>query len=257
MSPTLKHKSMDIRMLPRDWELLEYVETQGFATLSQLRKRFFNRKANCSMRLKKLLAFKYLEKKPLFDFFITEAKRGIGQTYFPHILNLNISPKQQVYFINRDYSKGFGKSKKLFKPSMVLHQLILNELRNYLDQEIVHKMMLNDPKLQIASSIQIGRNPEIVPDLSYEYESIKIAIELERTVKGMVRYFHRFNFFRDSIYSHVIYYYTDEAQLKPLLKRAGSSRKFAFAHYKAPNELYSNVYGPLRLNDFIHKLITH
>jgi hypothetical protein len=207
------------------------------------------------MRLKKLVHFNYLQRKLLYDFFVSDRNSETKKSFFPHLLNINLNPNEYVYSINREFSKGFGKSKKLYKPSMVLHQLILNELRGFLDNEIKYKMLFNDPKLQIIANIQMGRNFEIVPDLSYEFDKVKIAIELERTVKGMVRYFKRFNFLRDSIYSHVVYYYTDECQLKALLKRAGSSSKFAFAHYKFPDELYSNVYGPLRFNDFIHKIL--
>ena len=248
-----KPKYREIRMLPRDWELLSFIEEQGFVSFDQILKRFFKNQPTCSMRLQKLCYFKYLDRKKLADFFQSSRKGGVRQGYFPHLLNLNIKPNHQIYFIHREYAKGYGKSSKLFKPSMILHQLIMNDLRVFLDEEIAHKILLNDPKLQIVSSIQFGRNKEIVPDLSYEYNKVKIAIELERTPKGMVRYFERFSFFRDSIYTHVIYYYTDECQLKNLLKRAGHSTKFAFAHYKFPDELYSNTFGPLSLNDFLHK----
>lgn len=242
-----------INMLPRDWELLEFLEEQGFASFQQLNRRFFSSKnSTCSMRLKKLENNQYISQKILFDFFRNNTSE-LKQGYFPHLLNLNIKPNQKIYFVNRGYSKGYGKSRKLFKPSMVLHQLMLNEVRDFLDDELVYKILLNDPKIQILSSIQLGRHHQIVPDLCYEHDKIRVAIELERTAKGMTRYFKRFSYFRDSIYSHVIYYYANENQLQNLLKRAGSTRKFAFAHYKFPNELYSNVFGPLRLNDFIHK----
>lgn len=243
-----------LQMLPRDWELLAFIEEQGFASFGQLENRFFNGKSNCSKRLKKLSAFGYIDRKRLFEFFKRDSSNN-KPFYFPHILNLNVNPNDFIYFIGREYSQGFGKSAKLFKPSMILHQLILSEVRMFLEREIEHKFILNDPKLKILSSFQFGRNEEIVPDLSLEYDKVKIAIEVERTPKGMVRYFNRFNFFRDSIYTHVVYYYTDECQLRPLLKRAGSTNKFAFAHYKFPNELYSNVYGIIKLNDFIHRIL--
>jgi len=241
-------------MQPHDWDLLEFVEEQGFATQKQLKSKYFKLKGSCSRRLRDLCKHGYLQRRELRKFFPSKGEPGSRASFFPHILNVNLSPTDYVYFIGREYSKGFGKSSKLFKPSMVLHQLILNEVRDFVDRTIEHKILLNDPKLQIASKIQFGRNEEIVPDLSYEFDKVRIAVELERTLKGMVRYFKRFSFFRDSIYTHVIYYYTDECQLKTLLARAGNSSKFAFAHYKFPNELYSNVFGPITLNDFIYKV---
>ena len=244
----------EIQMLPRDWELLYFIEEQGFVSFSQICKKFFHGNSSyCSRRLKKMCFFKYLEKKSFLDFF--GCKNGTKHKYFPHLLNLNIRPQQQIYFVGREYAKGFGKSGQIFKPSMILHQLILNDIRVYLEEQVVHKWSLNDPKLKILSYVEHSRNEDIVPDLSLEYDSVRLAIEVERTPKGKIRYFKRFNFFRESIYSHIIYYYTDECQLRPLLERAGVSRKFAFAHYKTPNELYSNVFGLIDLHTFIHRVL--
>ena len=241
-------------MLPRDWELLRFLEEQGFATFQQLRSRFFASKSYCSERVQKLCAFGYIARKPLEAFFYkNQGKQEIRKGYFPHLLNLNLRPGQDIFFVARDFSEGFGKSKRLFKPSMLLHQLILNDIRSFIEEEVLHQWIFNDPKLKVVSTIQSGRNPEIVPDLSIEDGPLKMAIEVERTPKGKSKYFRRFNFFRDSIYSHVIYYYTDENQLRGLLDRAGRDGKFAFAHYKTPNELYSPTLGVLKIHEFIQK----
>ena len=244
-------------MLPRDWELLAFLEEQGFATYEQLKTKFFNgMQPNCSNRLKKLQFFGYIDKKKLIDFFKDpRGKEGSRPGYFPHILNLNIKSHQYIYFIGRKYCKGFGKSGQLFKPSMILHQLILNDIRAFLEKTIVHKMILNDPKAKIIASTTLGIGSDTVPDLSFDYEHVKIAVEVERTPKTKSRYFQRFNAFRHSEYSHVIYYYTRESQLKVLMDYAGLSPQFAFAHYKFPNELYSNIFGTIDLNGFIHKVL--
>lgn len=256
MPPETQPAYKEIRMLPRDWELLNFLEEQGFATAQQLEKRFFNDQSTCSKRLKKLEHFGYIHKKRILDFFTTKKHDNIRHGYFPHILNLNIKPNQCVYFIDRKYALGFGKSGQLFKPSMILHQLILNDIRDFLEKNVVHKLVLNDPKVKILSNIYLGNGSDTVPDLSIEYDHVKIAVEVERTPKGNIRYFKRFGNFRDSKYTHVIYYYTDEPQLKQLLRYAGVSKKFAFAHYRTPNELYSNVYGVLNTNTFIHKVLS-
>lgn len=246
----------EIIMSSRDWNLLRYVEEQGFVTFGQIREAFFENISTCSKRLKLLCYKKYLEKKPIISFFKDDGELLEKGYYFPHILNLNIRSQQHIYFIGRNYARGFGKSAGLYKKSMVLHQLILSELRNFLVANIDHKQLNNDPFLQILGGIQVGRNKEIVPDLSFEYDKVKIAIELERSHKSSLTYSKRFIFFRDSIYTHVIYYYTDESILRTLIKKANFDPKFAFAHYKSPNDLVSNVWGRLSLNEFIFKVLT-
>lgn len=243
-------------MLSRDWELLNYVEEQGFLTFSQIEKKFFLTKSACSRRLKLLCNTKYLDKKDLLSLFKTNDEIKETGYYFPHILNLNLRSSQNIYFIGREYARGFGKSPRLYKKSMVLHQLILNDLREFLSSNLDYKQINNDPVLHILGDIQLGRNKKIVPDLSYEYGKVKIAVELERSLKGELKYSKRFSYFRDSIYTHIIYYYTDESFLRILMKKASFDPKFAFAHYKTPNDLYSNVWGRIALNEFIFKVLT-
>ena len=242
----------EIRLNDRDRSLLAFIEEQGFASFSQLNKMFFKTKGFCSERLDKLCFFGYLDKKKLIDFFKNPNTKETSQGYWPHLNNLNVSPIQKVYFINRKYSKGYGKSQSLFKPSMVLHQLILNDVRGFIEDEIKHKWVHNDPYLKILSSVEFGRSGEIIPDLSVECDNLKFAVEVERTPKGRARYFKRVNYFRDSVYTHVVYYYTDECQLKPLLDRVGLDKKFSFAHYTTPNKLINPVFGTMSLLDFVH-----
>ena len=246
----------EIKMSNRDWDLLRYVEEQGFVTFGQIRQNFFKNDSTCSHRLKVLCYNKYLEKKALISFFKSEKELLEQGYYFPHILNLNIRSSQHIYYLGRSYARGFGKSSGLFKRSMVLHQLILTDLRKFLMENLDYKQLNNDPMLQILGGIQVGRNKEIVPDLSFEYDKLKIAVELERSHKNSLTYSKRFIYFRDSIYTHVIYYYTEESILRTLIKKANFDPKFAFAHYRSPDDLISNVWGRLSLNEFVFKVLS-
>jgi len=247
-------KSTDIRMLPRDWELLSFLEEQGFASGIQIRDQFFNgKRSSCSTRLSKLLSNGYIHRKKLLEIFRSGKKGSRKLKFFPHILNLNIRSGDYIYYIDRRYALGFGKSGQLFKPSMVLHQLVLNEVRFFLEEEVIHKRVLNDPKAKILSKLHLGTGSDTVPDLSFEYNHIKIAVELERTLKSNLRYFQRFSALRQSKYTHVLYYYVDERHLLRLLKHAGAEPSIAFAHYKTPNEVFSNVFGMTDVNTFLHK----
>jgi hypothetical protein len=252
VSPNL----VEIRMLPRDWELINFIEEQGFVTFGQLSQKFFHSKdSTCSMRLKKMIESGYISKRKLVDLFKFSDEKRIRPMYFPHLLNLNVSPRQNIYFINRDYAKGFGKSAQLFKTSMIIHQLILGDLRVFLEGNIVHKRLFNDPKAKIIANTLFGRSSDTIPDLTLEYNNVRVAIELERTIKGRSQYLSRFQSFESSRYTHVVYYYTEEPQLKTLLRAAGTRTKLAFSHYRTPNELYSNVFGLLDIHTFLHKTI--
>ena len=250
-----KYNFKEIQLTRRDRDVLVFIEEQGFASFNQLNRKFFLSKGYCSERLNKLCAFRYLKKCDLKDFFISKKMNDVSGGYFPHLLSLNVKPHQKIYHIDRNYAQGWLRSQGLFKPSMLLHQLILNEVRMFLEKEIEHQYIFNDPILKTLSFIEFGRNEEVVPDMSIEDGKLKIAVEVERTPKGRTRYFKRFNFFRDSVYTHVIYYYVDDSQLKPLLKRAGKTNKFAFAHYTQPDQLISPVWGMVSLSEFLHKSI--
>lgn len=240
-----------IKMQTRDWDLLRFIEEQGFVSYRQIRENFFEHQPTCSNRLIDLVRTKYLSCEPLLNFFQKNKESGY---FFPHLLNLNIDPREKVYFLNRNYARGFGKSQKLFKKNMILHQLILSGLRLELQNSIEFKQINNDPILHILNGIQPGRNREIIPDMCFEYDNIKIAIELELTLKAQAKYSQRFSYYRDSIYTHIIYYYSDEAYLRNLIKKASFDPKFAFAHYKTPKDLFSNVLGRISLGDFLFKV---
>jgi len=243
-------------MLPRDWELLNFIEEQGFATFRQIERMFFsNQKSFCSRRLGQLRCSGYLGKRTILEAITGQSKMSKNVKYFPHLLNINLDSRDEIYFINRQYAKAFGRSAKLFKPNMVLHQLILNEVRHFLDEEIPHQIVLNDSKVKISAKKEAGRTREVYPDLSYEHGKVKIAVELERTNKARTRYFSKLLTYRLSNYSHVIYYYVQESQREVILSRAGKEKKFAVAHYKKPDELISNIWGVLPLNLFIHRVL--
>ena len=146
-----------IRMLPRDWELLNFIEEQGFATFRQIERMFFsNQKSFCSRRLGQLRCSGYLGKRTILEAITGQPKMSKNVKYFPHLLNINLDSRDEIYFINRKYAKAFGRSAKLFKPNMVLHQLILNEVRHFLDEEIPHQIVLNDSKVKISAKKEAG-----------------------------------------------------------------------------------------------------
>ena len=140
---------------------------------------------------------------------------------------------------------------------MILHQLMLNEVLFFVQDEIQDaRFILPDPETHFYGDLQPGRRKEITPDLSVEHKDFVLAVELERTQKNLLEYTGRMEFYRESIYTHVLYVYASDNQRASLVKAAGRSRKFAFAHFNNPNRLATESWGPISLNDWIKKVIS-
>lgn len=248
----LTRRNEFIQLLPRDWELLSFLEQQGFATFTQLEGRYFNNRQNCSARLLRLKKFGYIDDIPALDLFLSKKDQLDGKL-FPYISEFTLKPATKIYFLSEDFRRKFAFSEGLLKKNMVLHQLILNDLRAQLESEIPHKMVLHDPKIKIVAKIETGRHESIRPDLSLEFGTFKVAIELERTIKNKSRYYERFLYYEDSVYSHVLYYTTDRRKIEFLIERSNPYRKVAVGYFREPFELYHNIFGNINIQEFFRK----
>lgn len=248
----LSRRNVFINLLPRDWELLSFLEQQGFATFGQLESRYFNNRQNCSARLIKLKLHGYISDVNAIDLFVNKNQRENGQL-FPYISEINLKPSTRIYFLSQLFRRKYAFSEGLLKQNMVLHQLLLNDLRAELEREIPHKTVLHDPKIKVIAKIETGRHEGIRPDLSLEFGSFKVAVELERTIKNKSRYYERFLYYQDSVYSQVLYYTTDRKKLELLIERASPYKKVAVGYFREPFELYHNLFGTLNIHEFFRK----
>lgn len=251
MRSSVEGTEKEIVLQDRDRALLRFIEEQGFVTYRQIYENFFPTMPSCSRRISQLVHTKYIQEESVKNLLCIERE---GSIYFPHLQNLDLKASNKIYYINRNFSRAFGKSKKLFKRSMIMHQLILNDIRSFLVDRIQHKYLLNDPKISILSAITGKRPTESIPDLSLEFGDIKIAVEVERSLKTNHEYRSKVFNFERSCYSHVLYFYTNENILRKLMQRTRHSSKFGFAHYAQPNDIFSPVWGILDVNSFIHKV---
>jgi hypothetical protein len=128
-------------------------------------------------------------------------------------------------------------------------------MRFFLEKEITDaRFFLSDPQVKILSEFQSGRRREFTPDISVEHRNYIMAVELERTKKSRNRYASRFSFYRDSSYTHVLYFYVNEGHLNMLLRLSGSSRKVGFAHFLRPNQVLTKAWGYLEIREWIAKV---
>lgn len=247
-------KNAGFALQDRDRRLLDFLREQGLASIHQLERMFFPSRSACAHRLSTLSQNNYVTRSTIKDLFPTGSAASSGRRFFPYLLGAGLHPSAAIYRLSDVYLKQIGLTKRLLKPNLCIHQLLLNEVRSVLEKELQCTFLLNDPKLTILSDIHFDRLKEFTPDLSFESQDQKIAVELERTQKSLNRYQMRFHYYKQSAYTHVLYYYVNESHLKMLLSSAGTARKFAFAHYLKPTELLSNTWGYLTLQEFITRV---
>jgi len=235
----------------RDKQILDLLRDQGFVSFEQLLNRHFKSANACSKRLLLLQNNDYIKSKTIKEYFQNNKTKG----FFPHQLSLGLKGQSKIYFLSTSYRKLVCETNRLLKPDLCIHQLLLNEIRFFLESEIKDaRFLLNDPQLKILSEHQLARRKEFTPDISIEHHGYTMAVELERTQKSANRYSSRFWYYRDSVYTHVIYYYVNEAHLRILLRYAGQARKFGFAHYLRPNQVLSKAWGYMTINEWISKV---
>lgn len=243
----------------RDKKILLLLREQGFLSFEQIDKRFFKTKHNTSRRLSQLERSQYITSKNTKEYFVGENSTS---KIFPYLLGAGITPRTKIYFLHQIFRRQFPETNRLLKKDLCLHQLLLNDSRFHIEDYILPNikanscnLIINDPDHKILSEIDITKRKEFTPDLTILSDKISIAIEMERTQKGQNRYQERFWYYEDSSYTHVLYHYVNEAHLANLRSYAGSSNKFAFAHYLKPKQVLSNLFGYMDVNDWINKVI--
>ena len=240
-----------IVLQPRDKKVLDLLRDQGFASFEQLRERYFPNIKRCSKRLRLMEKHNYLKSYTLKEYFAKQDSKG----FFPHLLALGLKGGSKIYILSTTYRKLIPETNRLLKPDLCLHQLILNRVRFFLEDSIADaRFMLSDPQIKVLSDFSSGRRKEFTPDISVESSRYIIAVELERTVKSNNRYASRFWFYKDSVYTHVLYYYVNEAHLKMIMKQSGQMRKVGFAHYLRPDQILTKAWGYLSLYEWIEKV---
>ncbi|MFZ3229925.1 MAG: hypothetical protein WA160_06960 [Pseudobdellovibrio sp.] len=236
----------------RDNRILLLLREQGFVTFQQILARFFKQQSNCSARLIELEKNLYITSIKAVDYLNDKNPNSI---YFPYLLSLGITPKTKIYYLHQCYRRQFSETNRLLKKDLCLHQLLLNDVRFYIEDTFKdERIILNDPESKILADIDMTKRKEFTPDLTILSKKFSLAIELERTIKGQNRYMNRFWYYEDSSYTHILYFYVNESHLKSLLQYAGTSYQFGFAHYKQPQKIISNVFGFMHLKDWINKV---
>lgn len=243
------NKFPGIVLQERDKKLIDFLRIQGAATFDQLLVFFPNIKV-ASRRLIKL------EQSGVIKSNLTAKAFGFDEhkfKFFPVLLDLKLKPKTKIFKLSDLYLAYFSKSAKLATKEMTLHQLLLNEVRFFLENIFREHLFLNDVDVHFMSKSFNNKEP-LVPDLTITTEKYKIAIELERTLKSKSRYGIRMARFSASSFTHVLFFYAKEDYLETLISCSRPYRNIGFVDVMKMDFVYSNGFGKLKLQDWITKV---
>lgn len=240
-----------MRLTERDFDLLTYLAAQGVATSAQLTERFFPSETRCQVRLHQLKKAQLIESLPL-----TTLKSVSLGTYKQAVDVLALSAqdvwKFRVYRLAERLRRRRAGAESFSEPIMWKHQLQLNGIRNLVEKWFSHAIVLTDPDIQSEDRrFRLGRNAP-VPDLVVRTNQREIAIEVERTQKTETEYHLRFLDYRDSSYSHVIYFCENERLFNKVANLANGIAKIGISRLLAPETVYQKDAGFVATKTFLN-----
>jgi hypothetical protein len=207
----------------RDLRLLTFLSEQGVATAEQLTEAFFPNKAAFYVRSAQLSRLGLIESKRIIEF-ASETPSGV----LGYMASLGIAravlAKKRVYRIAAALRASRSASDDIAAAKFCKHQIHLNTVRTLLERYLPGATVLVDPESRKERARGFWRGT-IVPDLVFRCDDREIAVELERTKKGESELLLRFAQYRDSIYSHVLYFCETDRIFETVRKIAQSGFK--------------------------------
>jgi len=239
-----------MHLTERDFDLLTYLAAQGVATADQLTERFFPNKNTCQERLHWLKRANLVESLP----FTTLKSVSLG-TYRQAIDILSLSKqdiwKFRVYRLTERLRKRRAGAESFGEPIMWKHQLQLNGIRKFAEDWFPEAVILTDPDIQAEERrLKMGRSLPVA-DLVVRTARREIAIEVERTRKTETEYHLRFLDYRDSHYSHVLYFCEGERLFNKVAELANGIAKIGVSRLLSPHTVFQQGSGFVSTRAFL------
>lgn len=232
--------NFDLRCITeRDERVITYLASQGQATAEQLAGMFFSSVTSFYKRCHALKKMGLLEACRAIE---CARKTPSGVRGFAASMKISMKkvPKMVVYRIptevRRDLPFADGPH---CDDHLLKHQLLLNDVRRRIEKCLGSGgyMVLTDVELQAEARIGTAQNP-LVPDLVFRGQDLDIAIELERSVKTESDLLVRFDQYRDSRYTKVIYFCETEGIRRRVTRMAQLFRRIAVADLMNPERVF-------------------
>lgn len=239
-----------MRLMPRDFGILEFLSAQGAATPSQLQERFFCSRMSCDKRLHFLRAVGLVE-----SCSVQELKKVSPTSYqtVAGIFGIEKADlwKYRVYrlgarFRNRSLGNELMSDVRMWK-----HQIQLNPLKKFCETLFPDALILTDPDIRQEWVRVGGAQDVVIPDLVIRRGKLEIAIELERNFKAPRVYFERFQMYRSSAYTHAVYFCETEVIFKKVADLAANFKKIAVATLLMKRTVFQERTGFQPLDEFL------
>lgn len=233
----------------RDKKIINFLKSQGAATLEQLHIFFPNYKL-ASRRIIKL------EKAGVLKGYLPVEAVGFNEIkskYLPVLLDIRLKQSTKIFKLSPTYLTFFTENAKFATRIMTLHQLMLNDVRFFLEKIFKDNLFLNDVDIHIMAKTYNNKEP-LVPDLTIVSGKFKIAIELERNLKSKSQYSVRMARYSASSFTHILYFYTKESYLETLINCSRPYRNIGFVDIFTKDMVYSNALGKLKFQEWLQKI---
>lgn len=238
-----------IRLTQRDFQILEYLYENGVATFQQICDGFFKSPGSALLRIHHLKKFGFIESRS-----VSELKASRTQLILfgkkPH--------KAKIYQLAKAMRAKNPKNDFFLHPTMWKHQIQLGHMRMLLKSIFPHALFLNDSEIRENwKNYKSSDLREPIADLLIEYSDHgkywKIAIEIERNLKTKEDYFSRFSLFKNSSFTHVIYFCDGEKVFNGISENSAWVRKIGVANLLSPKKIFQKSSGFQSIQNFLGK----
>ena len=134
----------------------------------------------------------------------------------------------------------------------IKHQLLLFSLKERLETLLDQRALSENEIKDLRYTLYTGKY-EPLPDLCLKGEDYKLAIELELHIKSRGRYHLKISEYRQSRYTHVLYFVTNIRKIDPLVDVFKYRKYIGIAHYGRVDELICYRYGKIPLVEWLKK----
>ena len=231
-----------MHLTERDFDLLTYLAAQGVATMDQLTARFFPSRNTCQERLHWLRRADLVESLPL------STLKSVSQGSYRQAIDVLSLSKQdiwkfRVYRLTERLRKRRAGAESFAEPIMWKHQLQLNGIRKFAEEWFPEAVILTDPDIQAEERrFKMGRGLPVA-DLVVRTGNREVALEVERTQKTETEYHLRFIDYRDSHYSHVLYFCESERLFNKVAALSNGIAKIGVSRLLAPETVFQQGSG--------------
>lgn len=236
-----------MKLTTRDFDILRFLAAQGVATSKQIREKFFPSRTSCDLRLHILKSANLVEAYPAVREF-KQLKPDLSEllgTGSPDLW------KYRIYGLGAKFKNRRLGSDMIAESKMWKHQLQLNRMRMYCEKLFPGYMILTDPDIKQEWSRIGGAYDVVIPDLVVRGKGHEIAIEYERTLKAARIYFDRFQSYRRSSYTHVIYFCETELIFKKVSALSSHFRKIGTTNLLMSDMVFQEQIGFQSLEGFL------